>query len=438
MKKNSVRLLVIVGLIALLLCSWYTLISDAQKDDNAYMAELNVARQKVQDGLYAVALDHYALAMAQRDSVELRAEIAEVYRDHAPGSSYEAFCEDILRAFPMEIAGYEHLAAYYRDTQAYDACFDTMETAAKRGLKSENLDAIAAELAYAYDLHRCAAVEVKAYSVGYCEVQFESGVWGYLDSRGNALMSKYYKQTGPFTTSGLSPVLLSSGKFALIDTTGKQISLSPEGLAIEECGALLSGKMAVKYDGKYHYCDSNFAELFGEYDYAGGFYGGAAAVMNGDKWAIIDETGKNITDFVYEDVKMDDKGIAFRNDRALVKSNGAYILIDSKGNRVGNESWEDADAFNGDMIAAVKRNGKWGYVDSNGAVVVDFTYEDAKSFASGMGAVSMDGKWGYISSADFQMKIEPAFAEARDFSTNGTAFVKQGEQWLLLRIYRLT
>ena len=160
--------------------------------------------------------------------------------------------------------------------------------------------------------------------------------------------------------------------------------------------------------------------------------------MESSKWAIINERGNKVTEFVFEDIKLDDKGIAFRNDRAIAKRDGVYILIDSKGNQVGNGSWQDADAFNSDMLAAVMKDGKWGFIDSNGKVVVEYTYDGAKSFSSGMAAVAVDDNWGYISSEDYQIKIEPDFAEANDFSPNGTAFVKEGEKYRLLRIYRLT
>ena len=273
MNKNSMRLLVAMGLIVLVVCSWYTLINDTQKANDAYMTQINTAREKAQQGLYQVALEHYAEAMEQRDSIELRDEIAQVYQDNAGSSAYESFCEDIVADFPMEIKGYERLAAFYRDTKAYDTCFNIMETAQKRGLKSDLLDSIKVELAYTYDLERSSAIAVSSYSSGYFPVQYKSGYWGFVNYLGSSVASGAYVKVAPFTSSGLGVALLQNGRVALIDATGKQKSLSPEGLTIEDCTPLLSSKLAIKYDGKYHYCDSSFKELFGAYDYAGSFYG---------------------------------------------------------------------------------------------------------------------------------------------------------------------
>lgn len=437
-KLGSMRTLVALGLVALVVCSWYTLISDTNEVNELYDSRLSTARAKAESGLYAVALEYYEEAMEIRDSVALRDEMAQLYQDHSGSSSYEAFCEDFIEDFPLETRGYERLITFYRDTKAYDSCFSLIETTQKRGLKSDIIDGIYEELAYAYDLGRSAAVTVSTYSSGFCAVQYKNGYWGYVNTRGSSVASGAYVKVAPFTSSGLAAVVFEDGRAALIDSSNKQVSLSNPDLKVEDCTALLSGKMAVKYGGKYHYCDSEFKELFGAYDYAGSFYGGVAAVMEGAKWAIIDENGNAVTEYVYDDIKLDDKGIAFRNDRAFAKRNGVYILIDSTGKQIGDGTWQDVDAFNGDMIAAVMSNGKWGFVDADGNVVIDYTYDGAKSFSSGLAAVKVADLWGYIGSEDYQIKIEPAFEDANDFSGSGTAFVLNGEKWRLLRIYRLT
>lgn len=438
MNKNSMRLLVAVGVLALVACSWFTLISDTQKANAAYMTELNTARSKVENGLYEVALEYYDKAMKLRDSIELRDEMAQVYQDHASGSAYESFCEDLLNDYPKEVRPYERLALLYRDTEAFDACFDLMETAQKRGLKSDVLETLKKELAYAYDLERSAAVTVSgSFSAGYCAVQYKSGYWGFVNGLGTAVASGAYYKVSPFSTAGCAITIDKEGKAAVINVSGKQLSLS-KNIKVEDCTALIGGKMAVKYNGKYHYCDAYFKELFGEYDYAGSFGDGVAAVMVGSKWAIINESGNKVTEFVFDDIKLDDQGIAFRDGKGFAKKDGNYIMIDTKGNQVGNESWQDVDAFNSDKIAAVMKNGKWGFVNSAGSLVVDYTYSNAKSFSNGMAAVALGDKWGYISATDYALKIEATFAEAYDFSRVGTAFVKNGDQYRLLRIYSLT
>lgn len=437
MKNGSMRLMVIVGLVALVVCSWYMLIDNTQRDNQQYAAYLNTAREKAELGLSEVALGYYESAMDYRDSIELRDEVAQFYKDEFSVSNYEAFCELIIEDYPYEKVGYERMAQLYKELNEIHTCFTYIESAQKRGVQSEVLDEIVQELYYAYELLDNSAVVVTSYSANRCAVQRASGKWGYVNNAGGTSLSSQYLKASPFSSSGYAAVQMEDGTFALINTSGVPQSVDGEGKQIEDVTVLISNKMAVKYDGKYHYCDWTFKELFGAYDYAGAFYCGVAAVQNDGKWAIIDENGENVTDFVYEDVKLDDKGIAFRGNRALVKYKGEYILIDTEGDRIGSGAWSDADAFNADMIAAVEKDGKWGFINAEGEVEISYQYAGAQSFSNGYAAVKVEGKWGFIVTGSAELVIEAVFEEAMDFSTRGNVFVKLDEQWKLLRIYRL-
>ena len=225
-------------------------------------------------------------------------------------------------------------------------------------------------------------------------------------------------------------------EYGLFDKKGKMVSRVADGRVIEDCTLFNNGRLAAKYNGKYHVCDENFKELFGTYDYVSVFSADVAAVMVDNKWGIVDKDGKQVIDFVFEEIKLDDIGMAFRNNRGFAKQNGKYILIDAKGNRIGDSSWDDVDAFNAEMIAAVCQGGKWGFINADGDVVVEYKYAAAKSFKNGMAAVQVSGKWGYIGT-DYAMKIAETFDEAEDFTKKGSAFVKEGNQWRMIQIYRL-
>lgn len=438
MKKGSTRLLVIVGLVALVLCSWYMLIDSTAKENKLYNSYLTQARENAEAKLYDQALEFYTQAMEYRDSISLRDEVAQLYKEHFSASNYEKFCEQIVRDYPYEALGYERLATFYRDSEAYYTVFDIVENAGKRRVKSEMLDALVQELYYAYELRENSAVAVGAYSSGFCPVQRESGKWGLVNNNGDVALSSHYQFVSAVNGNNCLVLQDMDGTFMLWDLKkDRAMRYAPEGLAIEACTPLISEKMAVKYNGKYHYVNEKFEELFGAYDEAGSFYCGVAAVRNGNKWAIINEKGEQVTDFIYEDVKLDDKAIAFRGDRALVKYNGKYIMIDTKGKQVGSDSWEDADAFNADLVAAVCKGGKWGFVNKSAEVVVDYQYQEAKSFSNGFAAVKISNKWGYIDAETHQLVIDAIFDEACDFATKGNVFVRSQALWYVLRIYRL-
>ena len=61
---------------------------------------------------------------------------------------------------------------------------------------------------------------------------------------------------------------------------------------------------------------------------------GIAAVKEKDKWHLIDEKGKKVTDDEYDEIAMDEKGVVYRNDRIFAKAAGKYYLLDENGKRL--------------------------------------------------------------------------------------------------------
>ena len=437
MSKGNTRRLCIVGIVVLYILAWYTLIDDSVKQANEYNGYLQTARVKREQTLYADSNDNYLAALAKNDSIELREEIIGLYKEAGSTDTCLAFCEETIEKYPYEALGYEGLAEIYKKTDNLYTCFSIINKAGTRGIDSEVLKGIADELAYAYELTFMNFEDVKYYCSGLCAVKKIDGYWGYVNPYGSTSVAFKFEEAGAYSPSGLAAVK-EQGKYVLVDSTGRHKVVDVENKAIEDCTLLVAGKIAVKYDGKYHYCDENFKELFGSYDYAGTFNCGVAAVMNNGVWNIIDENGNKVCDTNFEDIKVDDKGVAFRSDMAFAKVNGQYVLIDTKGKTVSNEKWDDVDAFNSDQPAAVKKGEMWGFINTNKEVVVDYKYAGAKSFSNGFAAVQRGDEWGYIALEDFEEKIECQFDDANDFNEGGSAFVKMDDTWKLIKIYRLS
>lgn len=85
----------------------------------------------------------------------------------------------------------------------------------------------------------------------------------------------------------------------------------------------------------------------------------AAAEKDG-KWAIINRNGKTKTDYIYDDVVMDENGICSNQKVFIVKEGESYHIVSSKGKNVGEETFDNAKAFTRDGYAAVEKNGKMG------------------------------------------------------------------------------
>ena len=168
------------------------------------------------------------------------------------------------------------------------------------------------------------------------------------------------------------------------------------------------------------------------YDEAMTMANGYAAVKKGELWQLIDGDGKAVTDLIYTDIVVDDKGISYR-DCYFAQKDGKYHMYDIDGNVIGSDAYDDAKIFNpGEDLAAVSIDGKWGFIDATGKRIIEPQYDDARSFSNGVAAVKSGNKWGFINESG-EMVIKPTFSDAKDFNDSGKVMVKDSGTWQLLK-----
>lgn len=423
-----------VIMIVLMAVSWYMLVADSMEVESAYGAYLSEARKFAENGITKYAMENYNKALEIKSSAEVYKEVADYYKSQEKDREYVAWCKDFLKEYPREAAAYDCTLDAYMANRDYESCYDVLEMANKRGISSGYINQVREEIRYVFHMDFNTYEDVGVYSNNYCGVF--SDYWGFVDRYGNQRVSCSYKQAGSFTQSGFAPVVNMEGRAYFIDKTGSKVLVPKEGY--ESFGPLVEGKIAAqKTDGTYTYVDEELQPLFGSYDYASTFNNGIAAVKKGEQWQLIDEEGVPVSSVVYTDIKLDEKEIAFRNGRAFVAVvDGSYIMVDNNGTQVGSLTFEDARVFAGAAPAAVKMDGRWQFVDDACKSISDKKYNDAKSFANEMAAVCVNGKWGFVDSEE-NLVIEPQFFDARDFNEKGSCFVKTGDKWQLLKLYRL-
>lgn len=83
-----------------------------------------------------------------------------------------------------------------------------------------------------------------------------------------------------------------------------------------------------------------------------------------------------------------------------------------------------AQTTNNDTYYAVRVDGKWGYIDQTGQIKINPQFAEAWNFTeNGLAAVKQEGKWGYIDKSG-KFVIEPQFEFAVSFAKNGLAQVR--------------
>jgi hypothetical protein len=139
-----------------------------------------------------------------------------------------------------------------------------------------------------------------------------------------------------------------------------------------------------------------------QFDAAGEFSEGLAAVEKDDKWGYIDKTGKVVIPLTF------------------AAPNG-YIRYSGRG------------GFREGLAAVHFGGGRWGYINKTGKVVIQPQFGGAEAFSEGLALVEtgeIPRKHGYINKAG-QWVIPPQFTDASPFSEGFAAVLTSvGGEWI--------
>jgi hypothetical protein len=156
------------------------------------------------------------------------------------------------------------------------------------------------------------------------------------------------------------------------------------------------------------------------YDSGMRFNEGLAFVRMGERWGVVDRSGRTVIGFRFKRVPGHcyfEHGLA-----PVAAADGKFGYINRKGEWVIEPRFDFARSFS-EHRAAVRIGKDWGYIDTQGFLLPGGArFGMAGPFREGLAAVRMGGRVGYLKkSGDFA--IEPRYCDGRDFS-NGLAKVR--------------
>lgn len=431
---KNYRKIVPVVLALILGLSWYMLLSDSISNSSQYEKYLNEARKNADLGITKYAIKNYNEAIELDNNPDIYVEVAEYYKKQEDKNLYIDWCEYFFETFPTDSKAYDYVLDAYLMDSDYSSAYEVLNMASKRNVTSEKIEKCRNEIMYSYYLEFNTYNDVSVFSSNFCAVK-QKETWSFVNSKGNRLPTVAFKSVGEFTTSGLAPVVDEKNNVYFIDTEGDKVKVTKDKY-ISFGNISQDIFMAQKENTQFVYLDLEFNQLFDENDLATTFNDNVAAIKNNKKWKLINIKGKSICDKQYVDVIRDEKEIVSRCERLFVAENeGKYKLINTDGKEVISQVYEDAQLFMGQEPTAVKIEGKWCFIDTDGKRKSEKTYEDARPYSNGLAAVCIDGKWGFVDDKE-NIVIEPQFFDAKAFNDKGCCFVKTGDNWQLLKLYR--
>jgi hypothetical protein len=296
------------------------------------------------------------------------------------------------------------------------------------------------------------------------------GKFGYINEQGELAIPAQYDLAMPFSNGhavvaiNLQPCLINQNGDRVIDTGYyRQIGTYSDGLCFVET-----------YKRQKMYIDINntpVVELEPEVYEARPFVDGIAVIsvqaMQIDKkfgrdistviylFGYIDQTGKRLTQLVYDDCSDFDQGYSvaikkgkfgmfdknfnevmpfrytqlsgIRQNKLIVNDNGKFGIYDMQAGWIVKPKYRLILDYNDGMAGFMDSKGKLGYLDAQGKISIKPQYEDIRPFSEGIAAVYISGKWGFVNKQN-QVVIRPIFDNAAYFS-DGLCPVQVKRKW---------
>ena len=156
-----------------------------------------------------------------------------------------------------------------------------------------------------------------------------------------------------------------------------------------------------------------------KYEHAVDFSNNRAMVRKNKKWGLIDENGKVILPYQYDDmnfIQNSDKKLYY-----VAQYQQKFGYVNKRAEFVVPVNYDKIRAYREERLA-VKKGNYWGYTDENGHEIIPCKFRMASDFNEGLAAVSEKGKWGFID-VNGNYAIAATFSKASNFS-EGLAWVQ--------------
>ena len=427
----TMKKILVPVIILLLVLGWGNIIggnASKRKNYNEHMAKAKALDEKE---IYIDALDQYKSALEYTDDkLPVEVAILDDYFNLKKYSDFEKQGSMILESYnyPRDIT--KKIVDYYMDRKQSANALKVVNAYLERQPKDDDFLELQGKLRGIYTEVYFAGASIDEYYNGFY-VFTNDEKKGLMKSDGTEKIKATYDEISPYGKEPNYAAVCEDGDWYYVDKNGYK-KLAPD-FKVDSLGVFGNKLAPYKTAEKYSYIDE-YANKATEltYEYAGGFANKRAAVKKDGKWAVIKNDFSQVTDFIYDDVLVDDFGFATSQNVYIAKLDGKYHIFDLDGNMIGSEGFDDAKAFMSDDATAVKVDNKWGFANKKGEIELMTEYKDAKPFANGFAAV-YDGKnWGYINK-NSTVVIDFEFNEAGCFNSSGVASVNRGT-WKFIKL----
>ena len=427
MNKNlSIIMIVLLGL------AWYVTLSTWLGNEKKYNDMIAEARRLEEKGLYLDAVTQYEDAKGIKgETLELEEYIADNYLAMGEHKEYRKRLNGIIASFGPVEKDVTKLYEFTKENFSEDSVIDLVSGLYEKYPDSEIVLQYYDEVKGKYVERTCAYEEISDFS-GSCAIYSRNGKKGLIGLDGKVVIEAVYDEIG-FDGKDTKLIPVRDGdECYFVNQKGCKTKMPEE--TYESLSAASQSRIVAKKNGKYGYLDKNLREKTEfVYDAATLIHEGVGAVMQKDKWAIINRKGELITEFAFDGIALNSRGICSVNKMIGVRQGGVWFFVNDRGERVSDQSYEEVRAFETEEMCAVCVDGRWGFIDRDENLKIACGYENARSFTAGYAAVQKNGIWGYVDE-NGNIAVEPIFDGAGLMTQEGVAPVCHGNTWTLIQL----
>ncbi len=375
---------------AMLCVMWVSVLGGGNSKSRMYEEYIKKAEQHEKKEAYITAADNYLKALEiYPDDYGLMIKIAENYMKCDDRNGFLQYCDMAADKNKSADEPYILKAEYYSRAEEYESAINILKRAPKKDM-DEKVDKLLSSLKYKFSDSYHSYSDMKYFYDGYASVQNEKGNWGVADSEGNIkLPAKYDEIGGAYNKDKDIVPVCKDVEWYFSDLKGRKKYVPDNQYSF--LGTYSEGFAPFEYKGRYGYMDLEYNEYSCEFDYAGAFLNGIAAVKKNSKWALIDTDFREVTEFIYDNIKTDCYGFCISDDVITVTQNGEEYCIDKKGRKTDNNIKYPCGlkpVCDGDM---------WGFADMNGKTVIEAQFQDVNPFTeAGTASVKENDSWHVI------------------------------------------
>lgn len=417
MKKIMMPLMLL-----LMITGWVVTISGFGKGNQMFEEHMRKAQAYEDKEIYIDALAEYQEALNYtREPYPIQMKIMDMYANLKKYGNFIDYGDELVLEYnyPEEIV--MKIVDYYKENKKKKYAVELLKLAAAKRTDSEVYIQELAELRGTYNSRYVGKDNVLSFCNNYAVFE-EKELFGLLEQNGDVAVRAGYQAITPYAQQPELATVKLDDQWFCIDKGGYR-KLVPD-QPVDELGMFGDGLLPFCRNERYGYMDDQLTVVQEpQWEYAGAFSAGTAAVKKDGKWALINTSFENVTEYIFDEIVVTEYGQAGEYGVFFARQNEICHLYRTTGEKITSVGFEEVKCFASSQPAAVRQNGRWGYVNQEGDIVIPPQYEQAESFSCDLAPVQIDGKWGYID-LENRIRILAEFKEAKPFSPDGNALIR--------------